>query len=105
MAADFWQQWHEFEVKHGNEDTFKEMLRIKRSVQLQFNTEVNLLSAQIQAGRDKQEQQQQPQIKFKPATQTTGFIPSNTDKNNESADKTNNTHQIDLALSDEDDEN
>ncbi|KAG2184774.1 hypothetical protein INT43_000687 [Umbelopsis isabellina] len=28
----FWQKWHDFEVKHGNEDTFKEMLRIKRSV-------------------------------------------------------------------------
>lgn len=27
MDADFWKIWHEFEVKHGNEDTFKEMLR------------------------------------------------------------------------------
>ncbi|KAI8093688.1 uncharacterized protein BX664DRAFT_278808 [Halteromyces radiatus] len=33
---DFWQTWHDFEVQHGNEDTFKEMLRIKRSVQAQF---------------------------------------------------------------------
>ncbi|KAI9302584.1 pre-mRNA splicing factor Syf-1 [Cunninghamella echinulata] len=33
---DFWQKWHDFEVQHGNEDTFKEMLRIKRSVQAQF---------------------------------------------------------------------
>ncbi|CAI2186117.1 4672_t:CDS:10, partial [Funneliformis geosporum] len=35
----FWQTWKEFEVKHGNEDTFKEMLRIKRSVLAQYNTE------------------------------------------------------------------
>ncbi|ORX56150.1 TPR-like protein [Hesseltinella vesiculosa] len=33
---DFWQTWHEFEVKHGSEDTYKEYLRIKRSVQAQF---------------------------------------------------------------------
>ncbi|KKY18689.1 putative pre-mrna-splicing factor syf1 [Phaeomoniella chlamydospora] len=32
----FWQKWEAFEVQHGNEDTFKEMLRIKRSVQAQF---------------------------------------------------------------------
>ncbi|KAI8819679.1 uncharacterized protein EV422DRAFT_102552 [Fimicolochytrium jonesii] len=27
MDPEFWKIWHEFEVKHGNEDTFKEMLR------------------------------------------------------------------------------
>lgn len=27
MDPEFWKLWHEFEVKHGNEDTFKEMLR------------------------------------------------------------------------------
>ena len=32
----FWSKWEAFEVQHGNEDTFKEMLRIKRSVQAQF---------------------------------------------------------------------
>ncbi|KAL4562260.1 hypothetical protein LXL04_034458 [Taraxacum kok-saghyz] len=31
-AALFWNKWHEFEVQHGNEDTFRDMLRIKRSV-------------------------------------------------------------------------
>ena len=32
----FWVTWESFEVQHGNEDTFKEMLRIKRSVQAQY---------------------------------------------------------------------
>ncbi len=32
----FWRKWEAFEVQHGNEDTFKEMLRIKRSVQAQY---------------------------------------------------------------------
>jgi pre-mRNA-splicing factor SYF1 len=36
MTPAFWSKWEEFEVAHGNEDTFKEMLRIKRSVQAQY---------------------------------------------------------------------
>ncbi len=45
----FWSKWESFEVQHGNEDTFKEMLRIKRSVQAQKNTEVNNVAAQALA--------------------------------------------------------
>lgn len=37
----FWSKWTEFEVQHGNEDTFKEMLRIKRSVQAQYKYVLN----------------------------------------------------------------
>ena len=51
----FWQKWEAFEVQHGNEDTFKEMLRIKRSVQAQYNTDVNFIASQALA-----RQQQQP---------------------------------------------
>ena len=36
MTPAFWKKWESFEVQHGNEDTFKEMLRIKRSVQAQY---------------------------------------------------------------------
>ena len=35
-SPSFWTTWESFEIKHGNEDTFKEMLRIKRSVQAQY---------------------------------------------------------------------
>jgi pre-mRNA-splicing factor SYF1 len=31
--SDYWKTWHDFEVHHGNEDTFREMLRLRRSVQ------------------------------------------------------------------------
>jgi len=48
-TASFWQSWKEFEVKHGNEDTVREMLRIKRSVQAKYNTQVNFMSAQMLA--------------------------------------------------------
>ncbi|GMH40581.1 hypothetical protein BSKO_08485 [Bryopsis sp. KO-2023] len=39
----FWEEWNQFEIKHGNEDTFREMRRIKRSVaasysQMHYNT-------------------------------------------------------------------
>jgi pre-mRNA-splicing factor SYF1 len=43
---EFWQTWEKFEVQHGNEDTFKEMLRIKRSVQAQYNTDVSFIASQ-----------------------------------------------------------
>ncbi len=41
----FWAEWKDFEVAYGNEDTYREMLRIKRSVaasfsQLHFNTAI-----------------------------------------------------------------
>ncbi|KAI9749657.1 MAG: pre-mRNA-splicing factor syf1 [Lichina confinis] len=42
----YWAMWEAFEVQHGNEDTFKEMLRIKRSVQAQYNTDINFVASQ-----------------------------------------------------------
>merc|ERR1719510_2762733 len=49
-APEFWQAWKDFEVKHGNEETLREMLRIKRSVQHTYNTQVNMMSAQMLSG-------------------------------------------------------
>lgn len=48
-SPNFWTKWESFEVQHGNEDTFKEMLRIKRSVQAQYNTDVNFIASQALA--------------------------------------------------------
>lgn len=49
----FWDTWEKFEVAHGNEDTFKEMLRIKRSVTAQFNTDVQFIASQaVQRSRE-----------------------------------------------------
>ncbi|KAK1937242.1 putative XBA-binding protein 2 [Babesia divergens] len=44
----FWKEWREFEVLHGNEECFREMLRIKRTVEAQrskvyFNAEEAVL--------------------------------------------------------------
>ena len=48
-SPNFWSKWEAFEVQRGNEDTFKEMLRIKRSVQAQYNTDVNFIASQALA--------------------------------------------------------
>lgn len=42
----FWSKWESFEVQHGNEDTYREMLRVKRSVQALFNTDVSFVATQ-----------------------------------------------------------
>eukprot|EP00741_Cyanophora_paradoxa_P007752 tig00001206_g7500.t1 len=44
----FWKVWHDFEVAHGNEDTFRDMLRIKRSVQATY-TQVSFTSMEMLA--------------------------------------------------------
>ncbi|XP_071096632.1 pre-mRNA-splicing factor SYF1-like [Haliotis cracherodii] len=53
VAPSFWATWKEFEIKHGNEDTVREMLRIKRSVQAIYNTQVNFMSSQMLAAAGK----------------------------------------------------
>ncbi len=49
VDAGYWEKWNKFELQHGNEDTYKEMLRIKRSVLAKFNTDVNFIAAQAVA--------------------------------------------------------
>ena len=60
----FWSEWNTFEIETGSEDTFREMLRIKRSVQAQFNTEASYLTAQTvgaRQGTKKAEESTDPQ--------------------------------------------
>lgn len=92
---DFWEEWNQFEVRHGNEDTFREMLRIKRSVaaafsQLHFNTTI-IDAAAVAAGVDTggkrkrgddmaelealtEQAQQGPEGAAEPATRVPGFV-------------------------------
>lgn len=48
---EYWKKWSDFEVSYGNEDTFREMLRVKRSVTAAFST-VNYNSAEIGNGAE-----------------------------------------------------
>jgi len=45
---EFWKTWRLFEVQHGNEDTFRDMLRVKRSVQATY-TQVHFNATDIAA--------------------------------------------------------
>lgn len=47
--AGYWRFWKEFEEMHGNEDTFRDMLRVQRSVESAFS-QVNYLAAEMIAG-------------------------------------------------------
>lgn len=49
---DFWQTWNDFEIESGTEDSFREMLRIKRSVQAQYNTDISNAAAAAQGMGD-----------------------------------------------------
>ena len=52
-APDYWKAWHDFEVAHGNEDTFRDMLRVKRSVLTSFANETfyDMASSEVSAAR------------------------------------------------------
>ena len=39
----YWDAWERFEIERGNEDTFREMLRVKRSVGKRFDTDLGLI--------------------------------------------------------------
>lgn len=43
----FWTVWNDFEIRHGNPETYREMLRLKRSVQARYNTQVNFMASQM----------------------------------------------------------
>ncbi|KAG6879597.1 hypothetical protein C0992_000877 [Termitomyces sp. T32_za158] len=76
VNPDFWAQWHSFELDTGSEDTFKEMLRIKRSVQAQFNTEASYLAAEATAAKQgaRKVQEDEPQDAMAAAEKQAGGV-------------------------------
>lgn len=46
IDSKFWAEWTTFETETGSEDTFREMLRIKRAVQASYNTNDSFIAAQ-----------------------------------------------------------
>eukprot|EP00529_Nitzschia_sp_RCC80_P013309 CAMPEP_0113480326 /NCGR_PEP_ID=MMETSP0014_2-20120614/21815_1 /TAXON_ID=2857 /ORGANISM="Nitzschia sp." /LENGTH=605 /DNA_ID=CAMNT_0000373747 /DNA_START=69 /DNA_END=1886 /DNA_ORIENTATION=+ /assembly_acc=CAM_ASM_000159 len=50
---EYWNKWNEFEIANGNEETFREMLRIKRSVEAAYST-VNYNAAEMSGTATKQ---------------------------------------------------
>ncbi|KAJ3275772.1 hypothetical protein HDV01_007239 [Terramyces sp. JEL0728] len=98
----FWQIWHEFEAKYGNEDTYKEMLRIKRSVQARFNSQVSFISSQILQQRKENDLEEQENNNTKVA----GFVRAaeTEPKLEQSTQNAENPDEIEIEESDEDEE-
>ncbi|KAG6836647.1 hypothetical protein H0H93_005477 [Arthromyces matolae] len=76
VYPEFWANWHAFELDTGSEDTFKEMLRIKRSVQAQFNTEASYLAAETIAAKQgtRPAQEVEPQDAMASAEKQAGSV-------------------------------
>ncbi|KAG5342203.1 hypothetical protein C0989_004515 [Termitomyces sp. Mn162] len=76
VHPEFWAHWHSFELDTGSEDTFKEMLRIKRSVQAQFNTEASYLAAEATAVKQgtRNAQEDEPQDAMAAAEKQVGGV-------------------------------
>ncbi|CAJ0575897.1 unnamed protein product, partial [Mesorhabditis spiculigera] len=49
VYTQFWDQWRDFELKHGNEDTMRELMRIKRSVMTSYDVQSTAIAAQAMA--------------------------------------------------------
>ncbi|KMT07001.1 hypothetical protein BVRB_6g153330 [Beta vulgaris subsp. vulgaris] len=126
---DFWSQWHEFEVQHGNEDTFREMLRIKRTIaasysqthfilpenMMQKDEKVSLDKAvdvlrQAGAGEDEMaalERQLAPvddDVPVKDKARTVGFVSAGHESQADDAGKRNNVNQEEIELPEESDD-
>ncbi|KAI8916147.1 hypothetical protein EDD86DRAFT_197777 [Gorgonomyces haynaldii] len=92
----YWEEWHNFEVKYGNEDTYKEMLRIKRSVQAKYNTDAQLLQQQILQAR-----QLDLAENTDSGTRVAGFVAAEKTAKN---DQPLNPDQIEIEMSEEEEE-
>lgn len=41
IDAEYWKRWNAFEISYGNEDSYREMLRLKRSIEAKFAAEIS----------------------------------------------------------------
>uniref|UniRef100_A0A7S1ESR0 Suppressor of forked domain-containing protein n=1 Tax=Timspurckia oligopyrenoides TaxID=708627 RepID=A0A7S1ESR0_9RHOD len=49
VTKEFWDAWNDFELQHGSEDSFRDMLRMKRAVRAQFSQSYMLLPGAARA--------------------------------------------------------
>ena len=107
----FWKTWNDFELRHGNEDTFREMLRVKRSVAASYNTTANFqdaLDAGAEANAAKGEDDDMAALeaeatKMAKAKIVSGFVSAGGAAVEQPAGTTNND-EIDLDDDDDDDD-
>ncbi|KAK9707214.1 hypothetical protein RND81_07G180400 [Saponaria officinalis] len=120
---DFWTKWNDFEVQHGNEDTFREMLRIRRTVAASFSQTHFILPDHLKQTDEKVnkaadgeavvdemaalEKQLAPppdkDVSVTDKARTLGFVSAGHESQSDAAAKTN-VNQEDIELPDESDE-
>ncbi|CAD5123791.1 DgyrCDS12102 [Dimorphilus gyrociliatus] len=116
ITLKFWKTWKEFEIKHGNEDTVREMLRVKRSVQATYNTQVNFMSSQISSVNQNEDDDEEDEmrklekrarelaeeeVKSQTKEKNINFISS---EENPKKVEEKNPEELDIDWSDDDDE-
>ncbi|XP_021770886.1 pre-mRNA-splicing factor SYF1-like [Chenopodium quinoa] len=124
IVPDFWNQWHEFEVQHGNEDTFREMLRIKRSIVSSFSQthfilpellmqkdEVSLdaiekagVPADEMAALERQLAPVDNDVLAKDKARTVGFVSAGVESQSDAGKRNVNQEEIELPEESDDDE-
>ncbi|ETV71297.1 hypothetical protein H257_13429 [Aphanomyces astaci] len=89
----FWSKWHAFEIEHGNEETFLDMLRIKRSVQMLYAT-VNYIGTA--AGALNMVASSTNQAAPTSITSSSTIVPGDAMETLEKEDQTTNDEEIDI---------
>ena len=112
--AAFWKEWNSFEVRHGNEETFREMLRIKRSVIASFSDQhfntaiIDAASVAVDVAGDVDDRGMDAGLLPKPATRVPGFVSAGViqqgDQNDGGAQGEANPEAIDLDDDDDGDD-
>lgn len=107
IHKDFWEEWNQFEIDHGSEDTFREFLRIRRSVQASFNTEAHYLAAQsLHTNKEKEGEEEEEAVNADPMANVErsipGFVKGQTqakvgaEENENAEEATNNQDEIEI---------
>ena len=61
MEEQFWQIWEKFEVYHGNEDTYADYMRTKRTVEIRYSVAVPITNTGIDPSKPSLELESMPQ--------------------------------------------
>ena len=110
----YWDEWRKFEEQHGNEETFREMLRCKRSVAIYFseanqatNHNVGMSGQGRDDGGDKAAAVDKMAQLEEQATALPGFVRAETvggHREGEEEKEEDNPEDIDIDIDDDDDD-
>mmetsp|Transcript_3722 Transcript_3722/g.5678 ORF Transcript_3722/g.5678 Transcript_3722/m.5678 type:complete len:897 (+) Transcript_3722:65-2755(+) len=106
LQTQYWDYWRDFEVAHGNEDTFRDMLRIKRSVQtaLDVHTHFTLGTSKQQQSSIADNPSSIQQLEQQALPSTSSAEEPEITNLSEAIPERHDPNEIDLNLDDDDDD-